>query len=77
MRQPLPHARGTSTVTLQVASRSHNFLVAVDGRSQKLRDTTTVRISKAPYVVRIVKRAGQHYFATLRDKMMWGMDQRS
>ncbi len=67
----------SSTVTLQVASRSHNFLVAVDGRSQKLRDTTTVRISKAPYVVRIVKRAGQHYFATLRDKMMWGMDQRS
>lgn len=67
----------TSTVTLTVESRSHNFLVAVDGRSEKCSDVTSLTIRKAPYQVRIVKRAGYRYFDTLREKMMWGMDKRS
>lgn len=65
-----------AVVTLTVESRSHNFLVAVDGRSESLSETTKVTIRKAPFVVRIVKRTGFRYFATLRDKMMWGADQR-
>jgi NAD+ kinase len=67
----------TSTVTLTVESRSHNFLVAVDGRSEKCSDVTSLTIRKAPYQVRIVKRAGYRYFDTLREKMMWGMDKRA
>ena len=30
----------------------------------------------APYRVRVIKRAGTKYFHTLREKMMWGADQR-
>ncbi|MCR5068765.1 MAG: NAD kinase [Prevotella sp.] len=66
----------TSVITLKVESRSHSFLAAVDGRSSSLHDGTVVHISKAPYSVRIVRFSGRHYFATLREKMMWGMDQR-
>ena len=57
-------------------SRTHSFLVAVDGRSESFDEGTQLVISKAPYAVRIVKRASQHYFATLREKMMWGVDAR-
>lgn len=63
-----------SVVTLSVESRSHNFLIAVDGRSEKLAETTTLTVRKAPFPVRIVKRNGQRYFASLREKMMWGAD---
>ena len=65
-----------SEITLTVESRSHNFLVALDGRSEKLPDSTRLTLRKAPYRVKVVKRAGQKYFHTLRDKMMWGADKR-
>lgn len=65
-----------SEITLTVESRSHNFLVALDGRSEKLPDSTRLTLRKAPYRVKVVKRAGQKYFHTLREKMMWGADQR-
>ena len=66
----------SSTVTLEVESRSHNYLVAVDGRSYTRHEGSTVTISKAPFVTRIVKPTGRRYFSSLRDKMMWGADKR-
>ena len=66
----------SSMVTLEVESRSHNYLVAVDGRSYTMHEGSTVTISKAPFVTRIVKPNGRRYFSSLRDKMMWGADKR-
>lgn len=63
-------------IDLEVESRNHNFLAAIDGRSEKLREGTKIRIVKAPYKVNIVKQRSTHYFSTLRDKLMWGIDQR-
>jgi len=63
-------------IDLTVTSRSHTFLVAVDGRSTKMPEGTTLQLRRAPYVVRVVKRVGTRYFATLREKMMWGADGR-
>lgn len=57
-------------------SRSHNFLVAIDGRSEKMQEGTQLTIRKAPYQVRIVKQKNQRYFSTLREKLMWGADTR-
>jgi len=65
-----------SEIRLTVESRTHNYLVALDGRSEKLDDTTRLTLRKAPYRVRVIKRAGTKYFHTLREKMMWGADQR-
>ena len=66
----------TSVVELTVESRSHNFLVAIDGRSEKMEEGTKITIRKASHHVQIIKRQSQRYFSTLREKMMWGMDQR-
>lgn len=63
-------------IQLTVESRSHTFLVAIDGRSEKLVEGTRLTIRKAPYQINIVKRHNQHYFSTLREKLMWGADQR-
>lgn len=65
-----------SEITLEVESRSHNFLVAIDGRSEKLLESTRLTIRKAPYTINIVKRDSRSYFSTLREKMMWGVDHR-
>lgn len=65
-----------SEITLTVCSRSHNFLIAVDGQSEKCAENTRITIRKAHYNIKIVKRSSQRYFSTLREKMMWGADPR-
>ena len=63
-------------ITLDVESRSHNFLVAIDGRSETCREGTRLTIRKADYNIKVVKRPNHVFFHTLRDKMMWGADGR-
>ena len=65
-----------SEIQLTVESRTHQYLVALDGRSEPLPDSTRLIMRKAPYRVRVIKRAGSKYFHTLREKMMWGADTR-
>ena len=63
-------------ITLDVESRSHKFLVAIDGRSETCREGTRLSIRKADYNIKVVKRPNHVFFHTLRDKMMWGADGR-
>ncbi len=63
-------------ITLDVESRSHNFLVAIDGRSETCKEGSRLTIRKAPYTIKVVKRHNHIFFHTLRDKMMWGADGR-
>jgi probable inorganic polyphosphate/ATP-NAD kinase len=66
----------SSKIDLEVESRSHSFLVAIDGRSMKMADGVQLSITKAQHVVKVVKLQGQSFFTTLREKLMWGVDQR-
>lgn len=66
----------SAEITIEVESRSHKFLVAIDGRSEKLSEGSRLTVRKAPYDVQIVKRRRHNYVATLREKMMWGADSR-
>lgn len=64
------------TVQLEVRSRSHNFLISIDGRSHSFADGTVVTLRRAPYAVKVVKVMHRDFFDTLREKMMWGADRR-
>lgn len=63
-------------ITLEVGSRSHNFLVAIDGRSETCSEGSVVTIRRAPFNTHVVKRNHHHFFSTLREKMLWGADNR-
>lgn len=63
-------------LTLTVESRSHSFLVAIDGRSESCQDTTKLTIRKAPYQVTVLKRPDTTFLHTLRSKLLWGSDAR-
>ena len=63
-------------VRMTVKSRSHNFLLSVDGRSESATEDTTITIRKAPYTISVLKRSKGSFFSTLRDKLMWGADSR-
>lgn len=63
-------------ITLTVESRSHNFLVAIDGRSESCQDSIRLTIRKAPYQVFVLKRPETTFLRTLRSKLLWGSDAR-
>ena len=66
----------SGVIELDVESRSNSFLLAVDGRSMACQEGTKLVVTRAPYNIKVVKRPGQRYFNTLREKMMWGADAR-
>lgn len=68
--------RDDAEITLEVSSRSHNFLIAIDGRSESVPVGTTVHLSRAPYTIGVIKVKHKDFFETLHDKMMWGADPR-
>lgn len=68
--------RDNVVVRLHVKSRTHKFLLSADGRSESLREDTVITVRRAPYRIKVIKIEHQHFFDTLREKMMWGADLR-
>ena len=64
------------TIRLDVTSRSHSFLVSIDGNSFSCPEHTAIEISRAPFKISVMKPAKGDFFATLREKMLWGTDSR-
>lgn len=63
-------------ITLTVESRSKNFLIAVDGRSEVFTTGTRLSIRKAGFTAKVIKRYNHTFYQTLREKLMWGADAR-
>lgn len=61
-------------VSLGVESRSHNYLVSVDGRSVRCNENDVLTIRRATFDINIVRSANKTYFDTLREKLMWDGD---
>lgn len=64
-------------IKLKVHSRTSNFLLACDGQSESLPHSTVITVQCAPHTIKVIKIAHKHFFETLRDKLMWGADQRN
>lgn len=66
----------SSVITINVNSRSHKFLISVDGHSFSASEEQSITIRRAPYQIRTVQPKGSDFFTALREKMNWGVDQR-
>ena len=63
-------------LTLSVESRNHNFLVAIDGRSEACTEATRLILRRAPNNIKVLQRKNHSFYSTLREKLMWGADPR-
>jgi NAD+ kinase len=50
--------------------------VSLDSRNETLPSTAEISIKKAGFKFNMINLEGQHFFTTLRNKMMWGLDKR-
>ncbi len=63
-------------LTITTTSRATNYRVSLDGRSVTLPVGTTIKLRKAPFVVKVVQRLRHNFGDTLRNKLLWGVDKR-
>lgn len=63
---------GGSRLEVTVGSRASDFRVSVDGNSFTLPCGESLRIQRAPYTIRTIRRPGDSFASTLRKKLLWG-----
>ena len=62
-----------SVVEVRVVTNRPAYIVAADGISTSPRqDNARIAIRQAAHTVKLVRLPGQHYFQTLRSKLVWG-----
>ena len=59
-----------------VSGRSDSFNVSLDSRSQTIKNLSELIIKKADFRFNMINLEGQHFFETLRNKLLWGIDKR-
>ena len=64
-------------IQLKVHSRSQEYSLSLDTRIQSLKTQTKLIIKKAPFNIYIIQDDGQTYYKTLREKLLWGANQRN
>jgi NAD+ kinase len=64
-------------LTLKIEGRGGKFLASLDSRSMVVDDSLELKIRKADFTIKVVERENQNFYATLRNKLMWGADKRN
>ncbi len=63
-------------LSFKVSGRSDSFNVSLDSRSQTITQQAELVIRKADFRFNMINLDGQHFFETLRNKLLWGLDKR-
>lgn len=64
-------------LSFEVASRSGNFLIALDSRSRTIDTSTRLTVRKEKFKARLIKLSDDNFLNTLRSKLNWGFDVRN
>lgn len=67
----------TNTITLKVKSRSGNFSITADNRTQHIDDEAEFLIAKSDYSLKMLRLPKTSFYETLRNKLKWGEDVRN
>lgn len=67
----------SSEISLKIRGRDKQNIISLDSRIANLQTDEEVILKKAPYNFNLINLDGQHFFNTLRNKLMWGLDKRN
>lgn len=67
----------TSTISFEVEGRSEEFLCTLDSRIKRIGKDCQLSVKKANFVFNLIRLQGNDFYATIRHKLMWGMDSRN
>lgn len=66
-----------STIRIQVEGREKSFVFSMDSRNCTLDTSVQLEVRKAGFCLILVRMRGEDFFGTIRNKLMWGKDNRN
>lgn len=66
-----------STIRIQVEGREKSFVFSMDSRNCTLDTSVQLEVRKAGFCLNLVRMCGEDFFGTIRNKLMWGKDNRN
>lgn len=66
-----------SELILRAEGRTNTHKLTLDSRPFELPTGVDVRLKTADFKIHLLNLEGQHFFQTIRNKMMWGLDKRN
>ena len=63
-------------ISFRVSCRTDSYNISLDTRNSLVPADTEIRVKKADFKLNLLNLEGQHFFSTLRNKLMWGIDKR-
>ncbi len=63
-------------ISFKVSGRSETINISLDSRSAQIPCYSEIKIKKANFRFNLINLEGQHFFETLRNKLLWGLDKR-
>jgi NAD+ kinase len=66
-----------SVISLEIESRSGQALIALDSRTEVIRQKTELAVRKADFTTPLVRVQSSSYFSSLRNRLHWGLDNRN
>ena len=65
-------------VTLEVSSRSKNYLITVDNRTEVVNsEIGKIILKKADFKLKMLRLPFNTFYTTIRNKLLWGLDKRN
>lgn len=66
-----------STIRLVVGGRNRHYQVGLDSRFQTIDQNTEIIVTKADFKINLIQLHSKDFFSTIREKLLWGKDQRN
>jgi NAD+ kinase len=64
-------------ISLSVEGRDRSYLLSLDGISKSIKQDENVIVTKAEFMINVIKFEDNNFLDTIRNKMLWGIDTRN
>lgn len=64
-------------IELSLEGRDRKYLISLDGNSKNIKQGEKITVTKAEFMINVVKFEDNNFLDTIRNKMLWGIDTRN
>jgi NAD+ kinase len=64
-------------ISLSIEGRGRKYLISLDGNSKNISQGEQVLVTKAEFMINVIKFEDNNFLDTIRNKMLWGIDKRN
>ncbi len=66
-----------NVISFEIEDRDKNFLCSMDSRFETIDSSFELAVRKADFKINLVRLNDNNFLTTLRNKLLWGIDQRN